>query len=76
MRERVSGTIIQLSSQGGRRSFPGVGAYSAGKIALEGWSEALAGEVAPFGIRVMLVETSPFPGRFQHQSLPRHGQVA
>lgn len=60
MRERGSGTIIQLSSQGGRRSFPGVGAYSAGKFALEGWSEALAGEVAPFGIRVMLVEPSRF----------------
>jgi short-subunit dehydrogenase len=64
MRERGSGTIIQLSSQGGRRSFPGVGAYSAGKFALEGWSEALAGEVAPFGIRVMLVEPSRFRTAF------------
>lgn len=60
MRERGGGTIIQLSSQGGRLSFPGVGAYSASKFALEGWSEALAGEVAPFGVRVMLVEPSRF----------------
>jgi short-subunit dehydrogenase len=47
-----------MSSQGGRTSFPGVSTYSASKFALEGWSEALAGEVAPFGIRVMLVEPS------------------
>lgn len=60
MREQGSGTIIQMSSQGGRVSFPGAGAYSAGKFALEGWSEALAGEVAPFGIRVMVVEPSRF----------------
>ncbi|GII77059.1 short-chain dehydrogenase/reductase [Sphaerisporangium rufum] len=60
MREQGTGTIVQMSSQGGRTSFPGVSAYSASKFALEGWSEALAGEVAPFGIRVMLVEPSRF----------------
>lgn len=60
MRVRGSGTIVQMSSQGGRMSFPGVAAYSASKFALEGWSEALAAEVAPFGIRVMIVEPSRF----------------
>ena len=60
LRERGSGAIVQMSSQGGRRSFPAVGSYSAGKFALEGWSEALAGEVAPFGIRVLIVEPSRF----------------
>ncbi|GAA1663576.1 oxidoreductase [Nonomuraea maheshkhaliensis] len=60
MRARGTGTIVQMSSQGGRTSFPGVSAYSASKFALEGWSEALAGEVAPFGIRVLLVEPSRF----------------
>ncbi|MGW0483967.1 SDR family NAD(P)-dependent oxidoreductase [Nonomuraea sp. NPDC003214] len=60
MRERRTGTIVQMSSQGGRTSFPGVSAYSASKFALEGWSEALAGEVAPFGVRVMIVEPSRF----------------
>ncbi|WP_345455906.1 SDR family NAD(P)-dependent oxidoreductase [Actinoallomurus oryzae] len=63
-RGQGSGTIVQMSSQGGRISFPGVGAYSAGKFALEGWSEALAGEVAPFGVRVMIVEPSRFRTSF------------
>ncbi|MFG1957999.1 SDR family NAD(P)-dependent oxidoreductase [Nonomuraea sp. NPDC049028] len=60
MHARGTGTIVQMSSQGGRMSFPGVSAYSASKFALEGWSEALAGEVAPLGIRVMIVEPSRF----------------
>jgi NAD(P)-dependent dehydrogenase (short-subunit alcohol dehydrogenase family) len=64
MREARSGAIVQMSSQGGRMSFPGVGSYSAGKFALEGWSEALAGEVAPFGIRVLIVEPSRFRTQF------------
>lgn len=64
MRAAGSGAIVQMSSQGGRRSFPAVGSYSAGKFALEGWSEALAGEVAPFGIRVLIVEPSRFRTEF------------
>ena len=49
-----------MSSQGGRFSFPGVGAYSATKFALEGLSEALAQEVAEFGIKVLIVEPGSF----------------
>jgi NAD(P)-dependent dehydrogenase (short-subunit alcohol dehydrogenase family) len=64
MRRAGSGAIVQLSSQGGRMSFPAVGSYSAAKFALEGWSEALAGEVAPFGIRVLIVEPSRFRTEF------------
>jgi NAD(P)-dependent dehydrogenase (short-subunit alcohol dehydrogenase family) len=64
MRTQRGGTIVQMSSQGGRMSFPGVSTYSASKFALEGWSEALAGEAAPFGIRVMLVEPSRFRTAF------------
>ncbi|HZZ46631.1 MAG TPA: SDR family NAD(P)-dependent oxidoreductase [Pseudonocardia sp.] len=60
MRAQGGGTVVQLSSQGGRLAFPGTSAYSAGKFALEGWSEALAAEVAAFGVRVMIVEPSRF----------------
>jgi NAD(P)-dependent dehydrogenase (short-subunit alcohol dehydrogenase family) len=60
MRERGSGAIVQISSMGGRMSFAGVGGYSATKFALEGLSEALAAEVAPFGIKVLIVEPGAF----------------
>jgi len=60
MRERRAGTIIQLTSMGGLLAFPGVGAYSAAKGALELASEALAGEVAPLGIKVLIVEPGAF----------------
>ncbi|HEU5028621.1 MAG TPA: oxidoreductase [Spirillospora sp.] len=64
MRRQGSGAIVQLTSQGGRLSFPGVGGYSATKFALEGLTEALAGEVAPFGIKVMIVEPGAFRTSF------------
>ncbi|MFF3489732.1 oxidoreductase [Streptomyces sp. NPDC002795] len=60
MRRRGSGTIVQLTSMGGRFAFAGVGAYCATKFALEGLSEALAAEVAPLGIRVLIVEPGAF----------------
>jgi NAD(P)-dependent dehydrogenase (short-subunit alcohol dehydrogenase family) len=60
MRKAGTGSIVQVSSQGGRGSFPAVGSYSAAKFALEGWSEALAAEVKPFGINVLIVEPSRF----------------
>ena len=60
MRARREGTIVQLTSMGGFLSFPGVGAYSAAKGALELASEALAGEVAPLGIKVLIVEPGAF----------------
>ena len=53
-----------MSSMGGRFTFPGVGAYSATKFALEGWSEALAQEVDRFGIRVLIVEPGAFRTSF------------
>jgi NAD(P)-dependent dehydrogenase (short-subunit alcohol dehydrogenase family) len=64
MRAQRSGAIVQMSSQGGRLSFPGISAYSATKFALEGWSEALSGEVRPFGIHVMIVEPGAFRTSF------------
>ncbi|MBO7743044.1 oxidoreductase [Paenibacillus sp. MWE-103] len=61
MRGQRSGHIINISSIGGLASFPGVGYYNATKYAVEGISESLAKEVAPFGIRVTLIE----PGNFR-----------
>ncbi|MFE2382111.1 SDR family NAD(P)-dependent oxidoreductase [Streptomyces misionensis] len=60
MRERRSGVIVQMSSMGGRLSFAGFGAYSATKFALEGMSEALADEVAEYGVKVLIVEPGAF----------------
>ncbi|WP_035841384.1 oxidoreductase [Kitasatospora azatica] len=71
MRARRSGTIVQVSSMGGFMSFPGVGAYSAAKGALELATEALAGEVAPLGIRTLILEPGAFRTEFAGPSL--HG---
>jgi NAD(P)-dependent dehydrogenase (short-subunit alcohol dehydrogenase family) len=60
MRSRRSGAIVQISSMGGQLSFAGFGAYSATKFALEGMSEALADEVRPLGIAVLIVEPGAF----------------
>ncbi|MFD7862048.1 oxidoreductase [Streptomyces sp. NPDC059783] len=60
MRRAGSGAVVQMSSMGGRFTFPGVGGYSATKFALEGLSEALAAEVAPHGIKVLIVEPGSF----------------
>jgi NAD(P)-dependent dehydrogenase (short-subunit alcohol dehydrogenase family) len=56
MRARGRGVIVNVSSSGGRAAFPLHGPYSASKAALEAISEALHYEVAPFGIRVVILE--------------------
>jgi NAD(P)-dependent dehydrogenase (short-subunit alcohol dehydrogenase family) len=56
MRERRSGTIVQISSIAGRVGLPGQPVYSASKWAVEGMSENLAHDLAGFGIRVRIVE--------------------
>jgi NAD(P)-dependent dehydrogenase (short-subunit alcohol dehydrogenase family) len=72
MRARRAGTIVQMSSMGGQVSMPGFGAYCSAKFALEALSEALAAEVAPHGIRVLIVE----PGAFATSFGGRRSQVS
>ena len=55
-RERRGGHVFNVASVAGVIGFPGCGLYSASKFALEGMTEALAAELAPFGIRVTIVE--------------------
>jgi NAD(P)-dependent dehydrogenase (short-subunit alcohol dehydrogenase family) len=60
LRERKSGHILNITSIGGLRAFPGVGIYNGSKFALEGIGESLAAQVAPLGIHVTNVEPSGF----------------
>lgn len=56
MRERRFGRVVNVSSMGGRMTFPLMGAYNATKYAVESLSDALRNELHPFGIGVVLVE--------------------
>ncbi|RBM19034.1 SDR family NAD(P)-dependent oxidoreductase [Streptomyces sp. PT12] len=64
MRRRRGGAVVQLTSMGGLLAFAGVGTYAAAKGALERASEALAAEVEPLGIRVLIVEPGAFRTEF------------
>lgn len=59
MRDSGGGRIINVSSLGGRMAFPFGGLYSASKFALEGLSDALRMELAPFNIQVSVIEPGP-----------------
>ncbi len=81
LRSQGSGHIIQVSSIGGISAFPGIGAYHASKWALEGFSQALAAEVAGFGVKVTLVEPGGFatdwagPSSKRSESLPAYAEA-
>jgi NAD(P)-dependent dehydrogenase (short-subunit alcohol dehydrogenase family) len=60
MRKQRSGTIVNISSMGGIAALPAVSFYNGTKFAVEGLSESLALEVAPLGIKVLIVEPGPF----------------
>ena len=65
MRAQRSGLVVTISSTAGLEGGEFTSAYAASKFAVEGWMESLAPEVAPFGIRTMLVE----PGFFRTELL-------
>ncbi|MCG7410266.1 SDR family oxidoreductase [Paenibacillus sp. ACRRX] len=69
MRKARSGCIIQISSISGRMGFPGLGPYVASKFALEGFSEALRLEMAPYGVDVVLVEPASYRTNIWDSSL-------
>lgn len=69
MRRHGGGRIVNLSSVGGFTGRQGFGLYNASKFAVEGLSEALAEEVAPFGIKVIIVEPGAFRTSFLGRSI-------
>ena len=72
LREQRSGCFVQFSSVGGRvGGTPGLSAYQAAKFAVEGFSEVLAAEVRPFGVKVLIVEPGAFRTDWQGSSMQR-----
>ncbi len=72
MRKNKSGTIFNLSSLAGVVASPGFSAYNASKFAVEGHSEALAQEVKPLGINVVIIQPGPFRTDFAGRSLKQY----
>jgi NAD(P)-dependent dehydrogenase (short-subunit alcohol dehydrogenase family) len=68
MREQRAGHIIQFSSVGGRVGAMGRAPYSAAKFGVEGFSEVLAGEMAPLGVKVTIIEPGGFRTDFAGSS--------
>jgi len=69
MREAGRGTIVNVSSVAGKIAIPFASPYCASKHALEAISDGLRVEVAPFGVRVVLVEPGPIATRFDERAL-------
>lgn len=69
LKARGGGSIINIGSVAGARGFPGMGLYCASKFAVAGLSQALAKELAPFGIRVTVVEPGGFRTNFSAGSM-------
>ncbi len=69
MRKHRKGHIINVSSVAGRVALPGVAYYAASKFAVNGLSDGLAKEVAPFGIKVSIIEPGPARTDFRSRSM-------
>lgn len=74
MRARGAGRILNLSSGAGVIASPGLAYYAASKFAVEGFSEALAAEVAPLGIRVTILQPGGFRTQFSGGSFAQAQQ--
>jgi len=74
-RKQKYGHIIQISSHGGFKAFAGFGIYNASKFAVEGFSEALAQEIAPLGIKLTIVEPGPFRTNFAGSSFRQADKI-
>ena len=68
MRARGRGHVVNVSSVGGLLTYPAVGFYHMSKFAIEGFSETLAQEIAPFGLGVTVVEPGAFRTAFRGRS--------
>lgn len=75
MRARRSGLLISVSSVSGLVSNAGGSIYSASKFALEGWVEGLAEELAPIGIKSLVIEPGTLRTDFLDPSSARHGDI-
>jgi len=64
MRKQRSGHFVQMASLNAVEPLPGGAYYTASKFGIKGFSEAMAAEVAPLGIKVTIVEPGPFRTRF------------
>jgi NAD(P)-dependent dehydrogenase (short-subunit alcohol dehydrogenase family) len=73
MRAAGRGRIVVVSSQGGIRGIPSISAYSASKGALERWAEALAEEIAPFGMGVTILVSGTFKTDILTEQTPEYG---
>lgn len=76
MRRQRSGHLVMMSSNGGFKGVRGASMYSASKFAIEGFSEALAEEVAEFGIRLTLLEPGAFRTDFLDSRMLKLGTGA
>lgn len=69
LRAKASGRIVNVSSIGGRVTFPLMGVYNATKYAVESLSDALRNELAPWGIDVVIVEPGPIRSEFSDRAM-------
>ncbi len=76
MMERRAGRIVNVSSVGGRVTFPLFGAYNSTKYAVESLSDALRRELRPFGVEVVLIEPGPIKTEFSNHAMEYVGKYS